>query len=111
MPATAALGVTASFNGTSYDATSISVNQTTDLIDGSHMGLAVGAKRPFVSGLAGNAEVTIEFLGGGLASVGSSGSVSITGGGLSYSGTGTCMASSISGSVGDLAKGSVTIRV
>jgi hypothetical protein len=64
-----------------------------------------------VSGLAGNAEVTIEFLGGGLASVGSSGSVSITGGGLSYTGNGTCMASSISGSVGDLAKGSITVRV
>lgn len=111
MSATAAQGVTVSIGGTSYDAVSIQVNQTTDLIDASHMGLAVGAKRNWVAGLAGNAEVTVEHIGGGLATVGSSGSVSITGGGLSFSGNGTIMASSISGSVGDLAKGSVTVRV
>ena len=115
-------GTTFSFGGTSFSCTSITyslndVTGTTDEIDISHLGLTAGSnvltmKRPLLGSVAGDTgkEVTMDFFGGPI-SAGSTGTLTIAGGSISYSGTATCMSSSVTATVNDVTKGTATFKV
>jgi hypothetical protein len=55
--------------------------------------------------------VTFEYIGSGLPTVGATGAVSATIGGVTVSGQGTCTASNVRAAVGELIRGSATFRV
>lgn len=110
MAGVSAQGLTFTFGGTTLVVTSVQVNDTQDLIDGSHLGIAPNGKREFVNGFATDREVTIDYISQGILSAGASGSLSISGP-LSFSGTATVQSASIGGSVGALVSGNATFRV
>jgi hypothetical protein len=110
MAGISAQGLTFSFGGSNLTVTSVQVNDTQDLIDGSHLGIAPNGKREYVGGFATDREVTVDYISTTILAAGTSGSLSITGP-LSFSGTATLQSASIGGSVGDLIKGSATFRV
>jgi hypothetical protein len=103
-------GLTFSFGGSALTVTSVQVNDSQDLIDGSHLGIAPNGRREYVGGFATQREVSIDIISQTVLSAGSSGAISITGP-LSFTGNATIVSSSVGGSVGDLIKGSVTFRV
>ncbi len=108
-----AQGLTFTFGGTTMTVTSVSVNDTQDLIDGSHLGIAPNGRREWVGGFATNREVSADAIynnSGQLLLAGISGTLTIAGP-IAFSGVATVQSSSISGSVGDLVKGSVTWKV
>lgn len=103
-------GLTFTFGGTVFTVTSVSVNDSQDLIDGSHLGIAPNGRREFVGGFATNREISVDFIGTTIVSAGVSGSLSITGP-MAFSGTATVMSANVGGSVGDLVKGSMSFKV
>jgi hypothetical protein len=110
MAGISAQGLTFTFGGTTLTITSVQVNDTQDLIDGSHLGIGPNQRREFVGGFATDREVTIDYISTSILSAGTSGSLSITGP-LSFSGNATLASASIGGSVGALISGSATFRV
>jgi len=108
--ATSAQGLTFTFGGTTLKVTSVQVNDTQDLIDASHLGIAPNARREFVGGFATDREVTIDYISNTILAAGASGSLSIAGP-LSFSGNATIGSASIGGSVGALISGNATFRV
>jgi hypothetical protein len=103
-------GLTFVFGGTTLTVTSVQVNDTQDLIDGSHLGIAPNSRREFVGGFATDREVTIDYISTNILAAGISGNLSISGP-ISFGGTATCSSASIGGSVGALISGSATFRV
>ena len=113
MAGISAQGLTFTFGGSALIVTNVSVNDSQDLIDGSHLGIPPAGRREWVGGFATNREVSCDVIYNSSASLvlaGTSGALSITGP-LAFSGNATVQSSSISGSVGDLVKGSITLKV
>lgn len=110
MAGVSAQGLTFTFGGTTLTITSVQVNDTQDLIDGSHLGIGPNQRREFVGGFATDREVTIDYISTSILSAGTSGALSITGP-ITFSGNATCASASIGGSVGALISGSATFRV
>lgn len=110
MAGVSAQGLTFTFGGTTLTITSVQVNDTQDLIDGSHLGIGPNQRREFVGGFATDREVTIDYISTSILSAGTSGALSITGP-IAFSGNATCASASIGGSVGALISGSATFRV
>ena len=110
MAGTSAQGLTFSFGGTTLTVTSFAVNDTNELIDGTHLGIAPGGNREFVGGFATDREVTCDYISTTILAAGTSGALSISGP-VSFSGNATLQSSSITGSVGALISGSATFRV
>jgi hypothetical protein len=88
----------------------VQVNDTQDLIDGSHLGIGPNARREYVGGFATEREVQIDYISNTILTAGVSGAMSITGP-ISFSGNSTIASSSIGASVGALVSGSATFRV
>lgn len=110
MAGISAQGMTFSFGGSNLTVTSVQVNDTQDLIDGSHLGIAPNGRREYVGGFATDREVQVDYISTNILTAGSSGSLSISGP-ISFSGNATIASSSIGGSVGALISGSATFRV
>jgi hypothetical protein len=110
MAGIAAQGLTFTFGGSNLTVTSFQVNDTQDLIDGSHLGIAPNGRREFVGGFATEREVTCDYISSGVLAAGTSGQLSISGP-VSFSGAATLASASIGGSVGALISGSATFRV
>lgn len=117
-------GTTLTFPGFTGNVTSITYSQTevangsSDVIDISHLGLTNGASvlsqnRP-LKGAAGSTDtgktISVEFIGSGILSGGSTGTLSITGG-VSVSGVATVASSSITLAVNDVIRGNVEFRL
>jgi len=103
-------GMTFSFSGSSLSVTSVQVNDTQDLIDGSHLGIGPNGRREYVGGFATDREVQIDYISTTILTAGASGALSISGP-ISFSGNATIASASIGGSVGALISGSATFRV
>jgi hypothetical protein len=103
-------GLTFVFGGTTLTITSVQVNDTQDLIDGSHLGIGPNARREYVGGFATEREVQIDYISNTILTAGVSGAMSINGP-ISFSGNSTIASSSIGASVGALVSGSATFRV
>lgn len=110
MAGISAQGLTFSFAGTNLTVTSFQVNDTQDLIDGSHLGIAPNGRREFVGGFATDREVTCDYISTNVLTAGTSGTLSISGP-VAFSGSATIASASIGGSVGALISGSATFRV
>jgi hypothetical protein len=110
MAGVAAQGLTFTFGGSALTVTSVQVNDTQDLIDGSHLGIAPNGRREYVGGFATDREVTVDYISATILAAGTSGALSISGP-ISFSGNATCASASIGGSVGALISGSATFRV
>ena len=110
MAGISAQGLTFVFGGTTLTITSVQVNDTQDLIDGSHLGIGPNQRREFVGGFATDREVTIDYISTNILAAGTSGALAITGP-ISFSGNATCASASLGGSVGALVSGSATFRV
>ena len=110
MAGVSAQGLTFSFAGSNLTVTSVQVNDTQDLIDGSHLGIAPNGRREYVGGFATDREVQIDYISTNILTAGVSGSLSISGP-IAFSGNATIASSSIGGSVGALISGSATFRV
>jgi len=108
MAGVAAMGVSITYDSVSITATSFNVNDQIDTADGSHLGQAVGARRQYVPTFV-QREISVDYIGTTIIST-TSGSINISGP-VSFSGPATLTASTVSGSVGDLIKGSATWRV
>jgi hypothetical protein len=110
MAGVSAQGLTFTFGGSDITVTSVQVNDTQDLIDGSHLGIGPNQRREYVGGFATDREVTVDYISTTILGAGDSGALSITGP-ISFSGNATIASASIGGSVGDLVRGSATFRV
>jgi hypothetical protein len=108
--ATSAQGLTFTFQASVLTVTSVQVNDTQDLLDATHLGVAPNARRLFVGGFATDREVQIDYISSTILTAGSSGALAISGP-LSFSGNATCSNASIGGSVGDFVRGSATFRL
>lgn len=107
--ATSAHGLNFTFGGSSLVITNVNVQDNSDVIDASHLGLATSARREYITGLK-DSEVTVDYLSATILSSGDEGALSISGP-FTYSGNATITSASIGGSVGDLVKGSATFKV
>ena len=110
MAGVSAQGLTFTFGGSNLTVTSVQVNDTQDLIDGSHLGIGPGGRKEYVGGFATDREVQIDYISTTIVAAGTSGALSISGP-MSFSGNATVQSASIGGSTGDLIKGSATFRV
>jgi hypothetical protein len=108
--ATSAQGLTFTFSGSGITVTSVQVNDTQDLLDATHLGVAPAGNRIFVAGFATDREVQIDYISATILKAGSSGTLSITGP-LSFSGNATVANASVGGSVGDFVRGSATFKL
>ena len=108
--ATSAQGLTFTFGGSGITVTSVQVNDTQDLLDATHLGVAPNGRRIFVGGFATDREVQIDYINSTILSAGESGSLSISGP-MSFSGNATISSASLGGSVGDFVRGSATFRL
>lgn len=105
-----AQGLTFSFGGSNITVTSVQVNDTQDLLDATHLGIAPNARRVFIGGFATDREVQIDYINTTILTAGTSGALSISGP-MSFSGNATCSSASLGGSVGDFIRGSATFRL
>lgn len=110
MAGISAQGLTFTFGGSALTVTSVQVQDSQDLIDGSHLGIPPNGRREYVGGFATQRDVNCDYISTTVLSAGTSGALSISGP-MSFSGNATLVSSSIGGSVGDLIKGSATFRV
>jgi hypothetical protein len=108
--ATSAQGLTFTFGGSTVTVTSVQVNDTQDLLDATHLGVAPNARRLFVGGFATDREVQIDYISATILVAGTSGALAISGP-FSFSGNATCSNASLGGSVGDFVRGSATFRL
>jgi hypothetical protein len=107
---TSAQGLTFTFASSAVTVTSVQVNDSQDLLDATHLGVAPNARRLFVGGFATEREVQIDYISTTILSAGTSGALAISGP-LSISGNATISSASIGGSVGDFIRGSATFRL
>jgi hypothetical protein len=107
---TSAQGLTFTFGGSAVTVTSVQVNDSQDLLDATHLGIAANGRRVFVGGFATEREVQIDYINTTILSAGSSGALSISGP-MSFSGNATVSQASLGGSVGDFIRGSATFRL
>lgn len=107
---TSAQGMTFTFGGSNVTVTSVQVNDTQDLLDATHLGVAPNARRIFIGGFATDREVQIDYINSTILTAGTSGSMSISGP-MSFSGNATISSASLGGSVGDFIRGSATFRL
>ena len=100
-------GNTFVFAGSTYTATNVTVTQGGDLLETSHLGLASGANRTYLSPALKDNEITVDYFGVAAVYIGSSGTLAFAGN------TYTAMASGVSTvfAVGELVKGSATFKV
>lgn len=105
-----AQGLTFTFGGSGVTVTSVQVNDTQDLLDATHLGVAPNGKRIFVGGFASDREVQIDYISTSILTAGQSGALSISGP-MSFSGNATVSSASLGGSVGDFIRGSATFRL
>lgn len=105
-----AQGMTFTFGGSTLTVTSVQVNDSQDLLDATHLGIAPNARRVFIGGFATEREVQIDYISTTILTAGTSGALAISGP-FSISGTATCSTASIGGSVGDFVRGSATFRL
>lgn len=110
MAGISAQGLTFTFGTATLTVTSVQVNDTQDLIDGSHLGIGPNQRREFVGGFATDREVTIDYISTTILAAGTSGALAISGP-IEFSGNATMASASIGGSVGALISGSATFRV
>ena len=110
MAGISAQGLTFSFGGSALTVPSVQVNDTQDLIDGTHLGIGPNGRREFVGGFATDREVQVDYISATIIAAGASGALSISGP-FSFSGNATCASASLGGSVGALVSGSATFRV
>jgi hypothetical protein len=108
--ATSAQGLTFTFSGSALTVTSVQVNDTQDLLDATHLGVAPNGKRLFVGGFATDREVQFDYISSTILTAGNSGALSISGP-MSFSGNATISSASLGGSVGDFVRGSATLRL
>lgn len=108
--AISAQGLTFVFAGTTISVTSVSVNDSSDLLDGTDLNVAPGGNRIYVNGFATDREIQIDYFNNDILASGDSGQLAISGP-ISFSGTATINTSSLSASVGDLVRGTATFRV
>jgi len=107
---TSAQGLTFTFGGSAVTVTSVQVNDSQDLLDATHLGIAANGRRVFVGGFATEREVQIDYINTTILTAGSSGALSISGP-MSFSGNATVSQASLGGSVGDFIRGSATFRL
>ncbi len=107
---TSAQGLTFTFGGSAVTVTSVQVNDSQDLLDATHLGIAPNGKRVFVGGFATDREVQIDYINTTILAAGTSGALAISGP-MSFSGNATISQASIGGSVGDFIRGSATFRL
>jgi hypothetical protein len=107
---TSAQGLTFTFAGSAVTVTSVQVNDTQDLLDATHLGVAPNARRIFIGGFATDREVQIDYISTTILTAGSSGALAIAGP-FAFSGNATVSNASIGGSVGDFVRGSATFRL
>jgi hypothetical protein len=107
---TSAQGLTFTFGGAAVTVTSVQVNDTQDLLDATHLGVAPNGRRIFVGGFATDREVQIDYISSTILTAGTSGAMSISGP-MSFSGNATISSASLGGSVGDFVRGSATFRL
>jgi len=105
-----AQGLTFTFGGSTVTVTSVQVNDTQDLLDATHLGVAPNARRIFIGGFATEREVQIDYISTTILTAGASGALAISGP-FSFSGNATVSSASIGGSVGDFVRGSATFRL
>lgn len=108
--ATSAQGLTFTFGGSTLTVTSVSVNDTQDLLDATHLGVAPNSHRIFVGGFATLREIQIDYHSSSILTAGVSGVLDISGP-MSFSGNATITSATLGGSVGDFVKGTCTFRV
>jgi hypothetical protein len=108
MAGSAAMGLTITYANTKLTATSFNVNDQIDTADGSHLGQSAGARREYVPTFV-QREISVDYIGTAIVAA-QSGAIEITGP-VSFTGNATLTASTVSGAVGDLIKGSATFRV
>jgi hypothetical protein len=95
------------FSGSTYTVTSVTVTPGGDLLDTSHLGLASGANRTYQSPALKDDEISCEAYGTTAIAVGQSGNLVFA----STTYTATASSSSVSYSVGELVKQSLTFKV
>ena len=110
MPATSAQGLSFVFGGTTISVTSVSVSDSSDVIDASHLGQDVGDYRIYVNGFLVDREVTIDYINDTILTSGVSGDLDITGP-ITFQGDATITSSTLGGSVGDIVRGTASFRV
>ena len=108
--AISAQGLTFVFDGTTISVTSVSVNDTTDLLDATDLSVAPGGNRVYVNGFAVDREVTIDYFNNDILTAGDSGALSISGP-ITFQGDATITSSTLGGSVGDIVRGTASFRV
>lgn len=110
-----AQGITFSFNGVVYTATSIAVSRSRGENDISTTDLASGSFRRLRAGKLNTCEIKVDWIGGTVPPVKTPGTFTITGtdiGASDFTGKkALCTGLSISGSAGDMIKGSATFKV
>ena len=94
------------FASTTYTVTAISINFNGDVVDVTGLNVASGAARIFQGPILKSTEVQVDLLGSSVPTIGQSGTFSAAG----VSGKGTVSAVSLTYAVGDLVKGSVTLK-
>ncbi len=107
---TSAQGLTFTFAGSAVTVTSVQVNDTQDLLDATHLGVAPNARRIFIGGFATDREVQIDYISTTILTAGQSGAMAISGP-FAFSGNATVSNASLGGSVGDFVRGSATFRL
>jgi hypothetical protein len=107
---TSAQGLTFTFGGSTVTVTSVQVNDTQDLLDATHLGVAPNARRIFIGGFATDREVQIDYISTTILTAGQSGAMAISGP-FAFSGNATVSNASLGGSVGDFVRGSATFRL
>jgi len=103
-------GLTFSFGGTTMTVTSVAVNDTQQLVDGSHLGIAPSGRREYVGGFGTDREVTVDLITTTVLSAGTSGALAITGP-ITFSGNATIASTNVNAGLGEICRGSATFRV
>lgn len=94
------------FNGSTYTVTAISINYIGDVVDVTGLNVASGGARLFQGPILKSTEVQVDLLGSSVPGIGDKGTFTAAG----ISGKGTVSAVSSAYAVGDLVKGSVTLK-
>ena len=115
MPFENSQGITFTFNGVGYTATSIAVSRSRGENDISTTDLASGSFRRLRAGKLNSVEIKVDWIGGTIPPVKTLGAFAMTGtdiGASPFSGRmALCTGLSISGSAGELIRGSATFKV
>lgn len=110
-----AQGITFTFNGITYTATSIAVSRSRGENDISTTDLQAGSFRRLRAGKLNTCEIKVDWIGGTVPPVKSLGTFTVTGtdiGAADFSGKkALCTGMSISGAAGEMIKGSATFKV